>query len=100
MKFLKKGIDMAAWEQQYIAAASDCWRCPCCGAPKNQESPSDAIEVFDCRSIKDSNNCELWTEKFRCRHCKAEWESAPYFDVEHFRTLPARFEGSGMPPGI
>lgn len=95
MKLLKRGIDTRAWELQYLVALEGCGKCPCCGE-------EDCIEITPAyKHTKNKNGCELWNDKFRCKNCDAEWESAPYFGREHFRNLqPIAERFIGLPPGM
>lgn len=89
VKLIKCGIDIKQWEEQYLAAISDCFGCPCCGAPTNDETINDVIEKYNVRRVSNTMrvNC------YRCKHCDAAWESKPYKDKECFRTLmPKRYE--------
>lgn len=90
MKLTKHGINMKKWEEQYIAAIFDCWKCPCCGAPNGNQTPAEVIEEYGVRAFKDKTNTNMYVNCYRCKSCAAEWESEPYKGKEHFRILPPK----------
>lgn len=97
MKVLKNGIDKDAWLKQYLLATKDCWECPCCGEVNREPLAQDPISQIDSRHIRDK---DMWVDIFRCDKCKAEWESSPYYDSDHFRSLKERTKFIGSPPCI
>lgn len=94
MKLLKNGVNKDAWRRQYFLATEDCWECPCCGEVNKEPLVLDPISQIDSRYIRDT---DMWVDIFRCDKCKAEWESSPYYDMEHFRTLTELHKIAGSP---